>query len=175
MRVPDPDDEESDIPTARPANACKAFRRHESTVIIPNAFANRLDAWLIDQELNHRILGPSSFVPLPSTIRSVYDHTRRRSKLRLFVAAMIFNAMFLDDSKLNTDYLNVLEDQLEFARDITAHDFNLRKSLRETHIETDTRDEEQELGRCYFHTHSDGEPCHLDSADGVYISVAAEE
>ncbi len=106
----------------------------------------------------------------PNAIHLLYANTHKKSKLRLFIAALTIDAMISDNSGCNEIYLPMLEELAALAGDYGLlharyiHRFHPKKGSNETLIDPFTRDEEKGYGRCYFHTHSEGETCHLESA-----------
>ncbi|KAE9381259.1 hypothetical protein N431DRAFT_3095 [Stipitochalara longipes BDJ] len=105
------------------------------------------------------------FTPSASNTRFVYNNTHESSKLRLY-CVLAHLARFATKPYQEEKALEIADFAGSFgcfARDFVQLQWKHQTGLRKPTINAQVRNDEDGFGRCVFHTHAEGEVCHLEN------------
>lgn len=102
----------------------------------------------------------------------IYSRTCTSSKLRLYVTAMVVyntrtaSATLSEKEKEEMEaYAEVVKQIPDFASDLVKFEWRYNYRFEDGVVaDAQVRDSETGFGRCFLHTHAEGETCHLDKA-----------
>jgi hypothetical protein len=125
-----------------------------------NELANKVMDAIQDHGLKYEVM------PGEADMRTFYENTRHKSKLRLYGTLCVLYETLLQDGDYTEEYVRLANTFPDFAADY----FMLHRKHREllsigNVADPRIRNDEEGFGKCYFHTHGKGEKCHLDEEE----------